>query len=131
MPKVPKISCNPEKYAIHLCNPEKHGGWSWFFCLQINTKVCYKLIISLLLCVVSYAQRAEINKLAMSLKYLNFLSSNKYQRFLQIYAVILRVCGQTCPNTQNNKFTISLWYLKKEAGHEVNFLHADKYESFL
>ena len=101
-----------------ICNPSLQSRKTWWmkliFCLQINTKVCYKLIISLWLCVVRYAQSAEINKLAMSLKYLNFLSADKYQRFLQIYAVILRVCGQTCPNTQNNKFTICDILRKKQ-----------------
>ena len=33
--------------------------------------------------------------------------------------------------TQNNKFAISLQYLKKELSDEVDFLHADKYESLL
>ena len=33
--------------------------------------------------------------------------------------------------TQNNKFAISLEYLKKEVSDEVDFLHADKYESLL
>ena len=33
--------------------------------------------------------------------------------------------------TQNNKFAISLQYLKKEVSDEVDFLHADKHESFL
>ena len=33
--------------------------------------------------------------------------------------------------TQNNKFAISLQYLKKELGDEVGFLHADKHESLL
>ena len=33
--------------------------------------------------------------------------------------------------TQNNKFTISLQYLKKEFSDEVDFLHADKHESLL
>ena len=33
--------------------------------------------------------------------------------------------------TQNNKFTISLQYFKKEVSDEVDFLHADKHESFL
>ena len=32
---------------------------------------------------------------------------------------------------QNNKFAISLQYLKKEMSDEVDFLHADKHESFL
>ena len=33
--------------------------------------------------------------------------------------------------TQNNKFAISLQYLKKELSDEVDFLHADKHESLL
>ena len=33
--------------------------------------------------------------------------------------------------TQNNKFAISLNYLKKDVTNEVDFLHADKHESFL
>ena len=33
--------------------------------------------------------------------------------------------------TQNSKFAISLQYFKKELSGEVDFLHVDKYESFL
>ena len=33
--------------------------------------------------------------------------------------------------TQNNKFAISLQYLKKEVSNEVDFLRADKHESLL
>ena len=33
--------------------------------------------------------------------------------------------------TQNNKFAISLQYLKKEMRDKVDFLHADEHESFL
>ena len=33
--------------------------------------------------------------------------------------------------TQNSKFAISLQYFKKEFSDEVDFLHVDKYESFL
>ena len=33
--------------------------------------------------------------------------------------------------TKNNKFAISLQYLKKELSDEVDFLHADKHESLL
>ena len=32
---------------------------------------------------------------------------------------------------QNNKFAISLQYLKKEVSDEVDLLHVDKYESLL
>ena len=33
--------------------------------------------------------------------------------------------------TQNNKFAISLQYLKKQVIDEVDFLHSGKHESFL
>ena len=33
--------------------------------------------------------------------------------------------------TQNNKFAISVQYLKKEVSGEVDFLHADQRESLL
>ena len=33
--------------------------------------------------------------------------------------------------TQNNKFAISLQYLKKEVSDEVDFLHENKHESCL
>ena len=33
--------------------------------------------------------------------------------------------------TQNKKFVISLQYLQKQVSDEVDFLHADKHESFL
>ena len=32
---------------------------------------------------------------------------------------------------QNNKFSISLQYLKKEVSDEADFLHSDKYENYL
>ena len=34
-------------------------------------------------------------------------------------------------STQNKKFAISLQYLKKELSDEVDYLHADKHQSFL
>ena len=55
-----------------------------------------------------------------------FLLADKCQSFLQIHTIILGVCGQACPNTANNKFTISLHYLQKEMSDKVDFLHADK-----
>ena len=34
-------------------------------------------------------------------------------------------------SSQNSKFAMSLQYLKKEVRDEVDFLHADKHQSFL
>ena len=40
------------------------------------------------------------------------------------------MCSQACPNTQSNKFAISLQYLKEER-NDVDFLHVDKHESLI
>ena len=34
-------------------------------------------------------------------------------------------------SSQNSKFSLSIQYLKKEVRDEVDFLHADKHQSFL
>ena len=39
-------------------------------CLQVNTKVFYKMIVSLLVCLAKHAQSTQNNKLAISLQYL-------------------------------------------------------------
>ena len=39
--------------------------------------------------------------------------------------------GRHAQITQNNKFAISLQYLKKHVSDENDFLHANKHESFL
>ena len=62
---------------------------------------------------------------------LDFFPTDKRQRFLQIFIIILGVCGQACPSYTKNKFAISLQYLKKELSDEVDFLHAIKHGSLL
>ena len=54
---------------------------------------------------------------------LDLLPTDKRQRFLQIAIIILGVGvrGQACPITQNNKFAMSLQYLKKEVKDKVDF----------
>ena len=104
------------------------------FCLQINTKNFYKLIVSLWVCIDRHAQSTENNKLTISFQYLkenvkdkgDFLPPDKHQRFLQSNTGIL---GARI--TQNNKFAISLHYLKREVSDEADFLHLDKHENLL
>ena len=93
-----------------------------FFCLQINTEVFYKVIVSLWVCIARNAQSTQ-NKFAISLQYLkenvkdevDFLHADKHQRFLQIHTIILGVCvARHAQITKINKFAISLQYLKKE-----------------
>ena len=52
---------------------------------------------------------------------LDLLPTDKRQRFLHIAIIILGVCGQACPITQNIKFAMSLQYLKKEVKDKVDF----------
>ena len=56
--------------------------------------------------------------------------ADKHQRFLQIDTITLGV-ARHAQSTQNNKFTISLQYLKKNVSDEADLLHAYKHERFL
>ena len=61
----------------------------------------------------------------------DLIPTDKCQRFLQIATIILGASGQACPNYSKKTFAIFLQYLKKELINEIDFLHADKYESLL
>ena len=50
---------------------------------------------------------------------------------LQIDFMILMGDVKHSQSSQNSKFAMSLQYLKKEVKDEVDFLHADKHQSFL
>ena len=50
---------------------------------------------------------------------------------LQIDTMILMGMVKHSQNSQKSKFVMSLQYLKKEVRDEVDFLHADKHQSFL
>ena len=50
---------------------------------------------------------------------------------LQIDTMTLMRMLKHSQNLQNSKFAMSLQYLKKEIIDEVDFLHADKHQSFL
>ena len=50
---------------------------------------------------------------------------------LQIDTMILMGMVKHSQSSQNSKFVMSLQYHKKEVRDEVDFLHADKHQSFL
>ena len=109
------------------------------FCLQVNIKDFFKLILSFLVCVAKYAQITRNNKFTISLQYLkkeasdevDFLHADKHESFLQIDTMIFEGMVKDSQSSQNCKFAMSLQYLKKEIKDEVDFLHADKHQSFL
>ena len=84
---------------------QKNMGLKWLFCLQLNKKVFYKVIV-FWMCVTRLTQSTQNTKFAMSLQYLkengkngdDFLLGDKHQRLLQNDTIILGVCGQVCPN---------------------------------
>ena len=50
---------------------------------------------------------------------------------LQTDTMTLMGMVKHCQSSQKGKFVMSLQYLKKEVRDEVDFLHADKHQSFL
>ena len=62
MPKVPKITI-----LQYLCNiSRKNWGITVFFCMEINIKVFYSLILQFLVVIARYAQSTQNNKFAIS-----------------------------------------------------------------
>ena len=73
---------------------QKNMGLKWFFCLQINTKVFYKVIV-LWMCVTRLARSTQSNKFEISLQYLkengknelDFLLVDKHQWYYHFRCV--------------------------------------------
>ena len=76
------------------------------FCMKINIKVFYKLVVSSLLVIERYDQSTQNSKFVISLQYLkkeekdkvNFLHADKPQTILQVETINLYGHGQACPN---------------------------------
>ena len=106
------------------------------FCLQMNIKVFYKMIVSLWVCTARHAQSTQSNGFTISLQYvqenvkekIDFLPADKRERCLQSDTIILGACSQARPYYPKNKFAMSLKSPKKVMGDAVD-LHADKHES--
>ena len=86
-------------------NISRKKGVMKFICMQINTGVFYKLILSFWVCLARHAQSSQNKKftyLCNSPKNVgnevNFLATDKYQNFLQIDYITLGVCSLPFPN---------------------------------
>ena len=60
-----------------------------------------------------------------------FGMQKKIEVFYELIVSFWVCIARKAQSTQNNKFTISLQYLNENVKDEVNFLPADKRESFL
>ena len=131
MPKVTKI----RSLHVFAISPKNMGDKVGFFKQNINTKVFYKVVVSFWMCETTLAQSTQNNKFAISLKMgrvklifcLQKSIKNPFKLILSSYVCVAR----HAQITQNNKFYISLQYLKKKVSDEVDFLHAEKDESYL
>ena len=59
------------------------------------------------------------------------MHADKHESLLQINTMVLMGMVKYSQSSQNSKFSMSLQYLKKEVRDEVEFLDADKHQSFL
>ena len=134
MPKVLKIKSS----HIFAITPGKHGGMKLIVCLQRNTKVSYKKIVSLLVDIAKHAQSTQNNKFAISLQYLkenvkdevDFFACRLTPKISLNWYYHSRRVARHAQITWNNKFSLYLQYLKKEVSDEVGFLHAYTHESW-
>ena len=75
------------------------------FCLQINIRVSYKLVLFHLVGMVRHAQSVHNNKFAISSQYFkkevrdkyDFLHEDKHQSILQAGSIVFTSHSQTCP----------------------------------
>ena len=99
--------CQPIKLQDSLkCNiSRKKWMMKFVFCIQINIKVLYKLILSFWVCATRHVQSTQnkkfaylcnISSKAWGMK-LIFLPANKHKGFLQVDSITLSLFSQACP----------------------------------
>ena len=114
----------------------KCGGWSWFFACIWSSKVssnwyyhfrCVLPGTPKLPKITSFLFPYNIlgKKWAMKLIFCTQMSKKVSYKLIQWFLMGMAIFSQ------NRKFVITLQYLKKEVRDEVDFLCADKHQSFL
>ena len=107
-PKYPSISISRKTWMINL-----------IFCLQINIKGFFKLLLSFYVCVARHPQITQNNKFALSLQYLkkelsdevDLLHAGEHENLLRIDCMILIEMVKHPQSSLNSKFVLSLQYL--------------------
>ena len=102
------------------------------FCLQINMKVSYIVVVSLWVCIARHVQSTQYKKFAIFLQYFKENMGDEFD-FCQLInmkvSYMLIVSLWVC-RAQSTQMT-SLQYLKESVKDEVDFLCADKLQRFL
>ena len=134
------ICCRPKKLQGSLkCNiSRKKWMINYFFGMQINIGVFYKLILSFWLCITRHAKSTQnkfaylcsISKKAWVMK-LIFLPADKHKTFLQIDSITLGVHSQACPEYPKQQ-VYNIFAISQEKHKRWSwFVPADYCERFL
>ena len=123
--------CQPMKLQVSLkCNISKK--WmNFIFGIQINIQVFYKLILPFWLRITWHAQSTQ-NKFVYLCSYLMlfpekhavwnwFFACKKPKMFYKLIVSLWVYLARHAQSTQNNKFSISLQYLKENVKDKVDF----------
>ena len=108
------------------------------FCMNLNIKVFYKLVVSFLLVMLRYAQDAQNGKSVIFLQYLKKEGKDKTDFFMQINIKLsyifmpLTLVGVARPTqlTQDNRFAKPLRCYKNKVRDKVVFF-CNEHHSFL
>ena len=126
MPKVSKTTV-----LQYLCNnmSRRMLRMKLIFCLLINIKGFFEMILSFLVYVGRLAHITQNNKFPVSLQHLkkevsdavDLSHANKHESLLQFDTVISMEMAKYSRSSQISKFTVSLQYLKKNVQMKLTF----------
>ena len=109
----------------------------FIFGMEIAIKVFYKLILSCWVCITRHAQSTQISLYICNVSRkiwgmkLIFCLQIKSKVFYRLIVSLWLCAVRHVQSIQNNKFAISLQYLKENAKDEVDFFPADKRQRLL
>ena len=103
------------------------------FCLQINAKIFYKLIVSRWVCIARHAQSTQntkFNNIFVISKEVDFLPTDKCKSFLQVDSITLGLHSQACPKYPKH-YVYNIFVISKEnLKEEHDFLPTGKHKGF-
>ena len=113
----------------------------FIFCMQINIEVFYKLIISILVGVITHNQSTQNNftclcNISMHAYFqawrmrLIFCLQINTKVFYKMIVSLWVFVARHVQSTENNKFKISLQYLKENVKDELDFFLLINFEGF-
>ena len=115
---IPKVSKIARMHWLYNISKKELEMKLSFACI----KVCYKVILSLLIGMIKHTQNTQSNKFAISLQYIKkevrngvrFLHADKHQSFYKLALSFLIKVARYVQSTQSRKLIIFLQYIKEK-----------------